>query len=262
MNTQMIFKRYEIKFMLDPGQKEALMDVMKDYMVPDAFGKTTIRNIYMDTDNFRLVRASIEKPVYKEKLRIRSYHPPKAEDEVFVELKKKYRSVVYKRRLALPWDQVQECFNRDLPLPSDTQVSWEIDYFRGFYGKLSPAVFLSYDRKAWYDAYDRDFRITFDENILCRRQELALNGPIWGRPLLGQDQILMEIKCSGGIPLWMTHFLSENNIYKTSFSKYGTAYARMILGTFPLSGVSGTVENPGFATSPAGGYPYAVKGPA
>lgn len=224
----MIFKRYEIKFLLTRRQKAALMDVMGVWMVPDVFGKTTIQNLYLHTNDFRLIRASIEKPVYKEKLRIRSYRPPKADDDVFVELKKKYCSVVYKRRLALPWSQVRTCFDQDLPLPEDSQIAREINYFREFYGSLVPAVFLSYDREAYYGASDKDLRITFDENILCRRREFVLDGAIYGQPLLADDHVLMEIKCSGGIPLWMPRFLSEHHIYKTSFSKYGTAYARMI----------------------------------
>ena len=227
-NMQMIFKRYEIKFLLNWQQKEKLLEVMEDYMVPDRYGKTTIRNLYMDTDDFRLIRASIEKPVYKEKLRIRSYAVPEEDDNVFVELKKKYRSVVYKRRLSMHWCQARESVCKNISIPDDTQIAREINYFLDFYKNLGPKVFLAYHREAYYARDNSDFRVTFDEDILCRSRELSLEAPVYGQSLLPIGQILMEIKCGQGIPLWLARFLSENHIYKTSFSKYGTAYMQMI----------------------------------
>ncbi|MFR5070858.1 MAG: VTC domain-containing protein [Bianqueaceae bacterium] len=93
---------------------------------------------------------------------------------------------------------------------------------------MYPAVFLSYEREAFYSRDGSDFRITFDDHILCRQEDLSLRSEVYGTPLLPEDMALMEIKCSGGIPLWMTHVLTENQIYKTSFSKYGTAYQNII----------------------------------
>ena len=102
MTYQTVFKRYEIKFLLDLEQKQRILAAMEPYMVLDEYGRTTIRNVYFDTDNFRLIRRSLEHPAYKEKLRIRSYKQLGPDEPVFVELKKKYNGVVYKRRLALP----------------------------------------------------------------------------------------------------------------------------------------------------------------
>lgn len=232
MGYQANFKRYEIKFLLDTGQTERLLQVMEPYMALDQYGRTTIRNIYYDTENYRLIRRSVEKPVYKEKLRIRSYCKAKPGSPVFVELKKKYKGIVYKRRLSLP-EQDAVAWLAGGAFPGEpSQISREIDCFLQYYRTLRPTVYLSYARRAYFCRGGGDFRITLDENILCRRRGLSLEEDSYGRPLLPQDRVLMEVKTSGGIPLWLTAFLSREKIYKTSFSKYGTAYQRMILPNF------------------------------
>lgn len=228
MAFQTVFKRYELKYLLNRTQKEHILSAMSPHMALDRYGRTTIRNIYFDTENYRLIRRSLEKPLYKEKLRVRSYCRATPESTVFVELKKKYDHVVYKRRLALSEWEATAWISGSMPCPTRTQISAEIDYALAYYGTLRPTVFLSYEREAYYALDGSDFRVTFDENILCRQSALSLTDEVFGDPLLQEGQTLMEIKCSGGIPLWMTHVLSANRIYKTSFSKYGTAYQNMI----------------------------------
>ncbi len=228
MAYQMTFKRYELKYLLTKQEKELVLHAMAPYMELDEYGRTTIRNVYFDTDNFMLIRHSMEKPVYKEKLRIRSYQQAGPEDSVFVELKKKYNSVVYKRRLVLPEAQVMDSFLNDKPLPIHSQIGDEIEYFRKYYENLNPTVFLSYEREAYYSLDGSDFRVTFDENILYRENHLSLGDEVYGNALLGENYSLMEIKTSGGIPLWMSHTLTEQRLFKTSFSKYGSAYQDMM----------------------------------
>lgn len=228
MAYQMTFKRYELKYLLSKQEKEKILQGIAAYMKLDQYGRCTIRNIYFDTDNFRLIRRSLEKPVYKEKLRIRSYQPVGPEDLVFVELKKKYKSVVYKRRLVLSEGEVMNSFNEETALPVQSQIGDEIEYFRKYYQHLHPSVFLSYEREAYYMKDGSDFRVTFDENILYRREDFSLGSMIYGSPLLDKDQTLMEIKTSGGIPLWMSELLTKEHIYKTSFSKYGLAYKNIM----------------------------------
>ena len=228
MAYQMTFKRYELKYLLNKKEKKEILLAMKPHMKLDDYGRTVIRNIYFDTENFRLIRRSLEKPVYKEKLRIRSYKPVQITDPVFVEIKKKYKSVVYKRRLLLPEKTVMESFRTGEPLPVCSQIGDEIQYFREYYKNLQPSVFLSYEREAFYSLDGSDFRVTFDENILYRRNDISLGSEIYGHPLLGKQQTLMEIKTSGGIPLWMSETLTKHHLYKTSFSKYGSAYQRMM----------------------------------
>lgn len=231
MATQMIFKRYELKYMLTLAQKEKILRSMEPYMAPDAYGRTTIRNVYYDTEHYRLIRRSIEKPVYKEKLRLRSYAQASKESPIFVELKKKYDSIVYKRRLSMPQQKAMDWITRTDNYEPTSQIAREIDYFIDYYETLCPTVFLSYEREAYYAKDGSDFRITFDDNILCRKDNLSLTADVWGVPLLSKDMVLMELKTSGGLPLWMTHVLSTEKIYKTSFSKYGTAYETIIYKT-------------------------------
>ena len=201
---------------------------MYPFMKLDKYGRTTIRNLYYDTETYLLIRRSLEKPVYKEKLRLRSYSQAGADSPVFVELKKKYRSVVYKRRLALPNRDAVAWLAGNPNYSPQTQIASEIDYFLSYYGTLHPVVYLSYEREAYYAKDGSDFRVTFDDTILCRQEDLSLEAPVYGTQLLPEGMTLMEIKCSGGIPLWMTGVLSAEKICKTSFSKYGTAYQTMI----------------------------------
>lgn len=221
------FKRHELKYLLNEKQKERVLHAMEPYMALDEYGRSTIRNIYLYTDTFLLVRRSIEKPLYKEKLRVRSYHRSGPEDLVFVEIKKKYDSIVYKRRVALPDETVEACLESGESLPIHSQIAQEIDYFRHLHPNLHPAMFLSYEREAFYELGGGDFRVTFDENILYRESGLSLREKPSGTPLLQEGQTLMEIKTGTGIPLWMTHCLTENHIFRTSFSKYGAAYAQV-----------------------------------
>ena len=228
MPYQAVFKRYELKYILTPAQKALILEAMEPYMALDQYGRTTIRNIYFDTLNYRLIRHSIEKPAYKEKLRIRCYGKAAHYSMVFVELKKKYDSVVYKRRVSLPVDEALQWITERVSNGPPTQIGREIDYFLSYYDTLRPVVFLSYEREAYYALDGCGLRVTFDENILSRQTDLSLCAPVGGTPLLPDGRTLMEIKCSGSIPIWMVHALSRGHIYKSSFSKYGTAYQTMI----------------------------------
>ena len=224
----MVFLRREQKYILTPEQKKLILDAMAPHMRLDQYGRTTIRNIYLDTDSFRLIRRSIERPVYKEKLRLRHYGNVGTDARVFVELKKKSQSLVYKRRIIMTEKQAVEWLCEDGAAPVQTQIAREIHYFRDFYRPLTRTVFLAYEREAYSDPGGGDLRITFDENIRARTEELTTLAGDQGKRLLGDGQTLMEIKTAGAIPLWMTGVLSEIHLYKTSFSKYGEAYQQII----------------------------------
>lgn len=228
MAYQTVFKRYELKYLLTKEQKSRVLEAMAPHMALDEFGRSTIRNIYFDTDSYYLIRHSIEKPAYKEKLRLRSYSQAAPDSTVFVELKKKYKHVVYKRRISMPEKEAMAWICRGRQCPKASQISEEIDYLLDFYDTLEPKVFLSYEREAYYSQDDSNFRITFDDTILCRQCDFSLCSKVYGTPILPDGMILMEIKCSGGIPLWMTRVLTKEGIFKTSFSKYGTAYKTII----------------------------------
>ncbi len=223
MSDQMIFKRYEIKYLLTRAQRDLIQTEMRSRMIPDSHGKSAIQSLYFDTPDYLLVRRSMEHPLYKEKLRLRSYGVAHKNSTVFVELKKKYDSVVYKRRVGMTEAEAEHfLFKRSCDM--DTQIVHEIDYTLQHYETLRPAMLLTYQREAFYGKDDPDFRITFDENILWRSRNLSLCSGIYGTPLLDNDTVLMEIKVKDAIPLWLSAWLSQNHIYRTSFSKYGTAY--------------------------------------
>ena len=232
MDAKTTFKRYELKYRISRSQRDALLKAMEGHLALDMFGHSTIRNIYYDTDSWRLVRRSIEKPWYKEKLRVRSYGQAADESPVFVELKKKYEKVVYKRRLALPCQQAMEGLKPGQVLPAgekDRQIGREIEAFKQFYGPtLAPAMFLSYEREAYYPIDGIDFRLTIDENLLWRMDDVDLRAPAGGQFIIPPKDMILEVKTPGGIPMWMVRFLSENRIYQTSFSKYGTAYRQWL----------------------------------
>ena len=253
MADQMIFKRFEIKYMIDEAVFEKLMQVMDGYMIADEHGRSTVCSLYYDTPKHLLIRRSLEHPVYKEKLRLRSYGVAKPSDTVFVELKKKFCSVVYKRRIAMTYDralsylagngqiagsqvadskiagskiagsQVAESQIAGSQI-TDSQIASEINYALKIYENLAPAVLLSYEREAFYARNNHEFRVTFDRNILWRDYDLSLDKGIYGTPILADQKVLMEVKTDGAIPGWMADFLTANKLYKTSFSKYGTAY--------------------------------------
>lgn len=226
MKPQTIFKRYEIKYLVTEDQQNELTDLMKDYMQNDEYGKSTISNIYFDTPKNLLIRRSIEKPIYKEKLRLRTYNCAAPDSKVFVELKKKYYSVVYKRRISMPYSEAMNYLCDGVKPQKGGQILNEIDYFRNYYDGLAPKMFICYDREAFYSKTDRNFRMTFDDNILYREYDLSLTSDCYGNPLLPEGTSLLEVKTSGSVPLWLTHFLTENEIYQTSFSKYGNAYLK------------------------------------
>ncbi len=227
MADQAVFQRFELKYILSREQRETILQAMAPHMRPDKFGRTTICNLYFDTEDYRLIRRSIEKPAYKEKLRLRSYGKATPDSKTFVEMKRKYDGVVYKRRVSMPEAKAMNWL-AGCQQAADTQIDREINYFLSFYQNLKPRVFLSYERQAYYANDDSGFRITFDDTILCRQTDLSLCSAAYGTPILPEGKVLMEVKCAGGIPLWLTEVLSREKIYKTSFSKYGTVYQTII----------------------------------
>lgn len=222
------FQRFEIKFLLSKEQKEAVLEAMKPYMKADSYGNSTIRNIYFDKPDFLLIRHSLDKPIYKEKLRVRSYKKVNEEDKVFIELKKKFDGIVYKRRIEAKEKEAMDYLCKGKKLEKESQIGKEIDYFLDFYGDIEPKVFLSYDRQAFFDKDNPDFRMTFDENILWREDNLSLTNEVYGKPILEDGEALLEIKSADTFPLWLVEVLSKYGIYKVSFSKYGNAYTEIL----------------------------------
>ena len=231
------FQRREVKFLLSKEQFEKLLPVVHEHMNPDKFcvdGKEYgIYNLYYDTPDNLLIRRSIDKPYYKEKLRLRSYYSPAAPDaSVFLEVKKKICGIVTKRRVAMTLidaeayiqTRVKPYYERFI----DRQVIKELAVFLNFYESIQPRQYISYQRAAFFGKDDPEFRLTFDRQITARRYDLSLSKPSYGEQIILPDQRLMEVKVPGSLPLWMSQALSELEIRKVSFSKYGNASKNFI----------------------------------
>ena len=224
---QNVFKRYEEKYLITQQQSAALQKVLALYMMPDQYGEYVVQNIYYDTDNWDVIRASIERPVYKEKMRLRCYNRQEATPfDIFLELKKKFKGIVYKRRMLL-MEEPSGKKVREIVAAQKNQISSEID----FYLRQNPVwerVHISYRRKALAGIKEPHLRITFDTDMYYRLDRLNFSSPLDGRVILPLGEVVMEIKTPMGIPLWLARALSENHIYPRSFSKYGVCFTSHI----------------------------------
>ncbi len=220
-----VFERTEEKYIVDGALIEKLIREMSDYLKPDKYGQYTICNIYLDSDDFQMIRSSIEKPPYKEKLRLRSYGCPSANSNVFLEIKKKYKGVVGKRRISIPLWEAENYIEEGIPPSDDSQIFREIDYAMKLY-KPKPKLYLAYDRTAFVGIDLPDLRITFDNRVRSRTDDLYLEHGDRGDLFLDGDLYIMEIKTNNAMPLWLVHILSELQLYPTSFSKYGKIYQK------------------------------------
>lgn len=227
--AQDVFKRYEKKYMITMEQYHELIGRMMQKMSPDQYGKHTICNIYFDTPGYGIIRSSLEKPVYKEKIRLRSYGLPQEDDTVYIELKKKYDGVVYKRRVPMRLGDARKYLYYGIKPESEGQIFREIDYAVQFY-RPKPAVYLAYERIAFFGKEDPELRVTFDMNIRARDYDLDLSKGSHGIRLLDNHQMLMEVKIPGAMPVWMSHLFAKLGIYPVSYSKYGTYYQAYIVG--------------------------------
>lgn len=218
------FARTEIKYRLSASQFDSFLSSLSGIAHIDEYGKSKIMNIYYDTPDFRMIRASLEKPLYKEKLRLRTYGIPGRETNAFAEVKKKYKGTVYKRRISMPYCMALDYLAGRTQAPVKNQISNEIDYTMKIWENLSPAAVISYDRIALAGDSDPDLRITFDDNIRYRTTALDLTYGDGGKELLKEGEKLMELKVSSSVPLEIARLLSRYGIYPSGFSKYGSAY--------------------------------------
>ena len=226
------FRRYEKKFSMTEEQMNQLLPLIGEHMDPDRFcinGQVySICNVYYDTEDSAIIRHSLSKPFYKEKLRMRSYGTPTDPNAlVFLEMKKKIHGLVTKRRAEIPYQTAME-FMQTKQVPDgldymNTQVLREIAYFLEQH-HVHPTVFISYERSAYFDRNDSQFRLTFDRNILTRRTQVDLAAGNFGTLLMPENFRLMEVKVSTALPTWLADALCDMNLFSSSFSKYGREY--------------------------------------
>ena len=232
-----VFNRTEKKFLITDEVYRAIKPQLEEYMELDAFSKDgeyySICNIYYDTPNHDIIRKSIEKPIYKEKLRLRSYGVVGPRDKVYLEIKKKYNGNVNKRRTSIYLEEaycyIEKHQRPRARKPLGDQIMNEIDYFIQRYPDLVPTLYLSYERNAMFGIEDPSFRITFDTNIRTRRNEVGLDRGNYGELLLPAGLWIMEAKITNAVPMWFAKLLSNNHIYPTTFSKYGEEYKRALM---------------------------------
>lgn len=238
-----VFNRHESKFLIDKNIYEDIQKELLKYMELDEYNRShefyTISNIYYDTKDNHLIRTSLSRPQYKEKLRIRAYGVPESNEKVYLEIKKKVCGVVNKRRTTLKLQEAYDFVNTgkkpELMGYMNGQVINEIEYLLKAYN-LEPKLYLAYDRLAMFGRENRNLRITFDTNIRTRRYDLGLEMGDYGEKLMGNNQWLMELKSEKNIPLWLSSLFSEYKVYNTSFSKYGREYEEMLQNEIRLKG--------------------------
>lgn len=219
-----VMKRYELKYILNKEQVAYFQKEISKHMKIDKYGLTTISSIYYDTPSCTLINKSIEKPLYKEKIRLRSYGLAKENSPVFLEIKRKNEKIVYKRRIVTTEKKVELFFNKDEEFGKE-QISRELQAFKEKYGVLEPKYLIIYDRTAYYQD-NSDLRITLDMNPRYRIEDLNLHTSTDGIPLLGEGEAILEVKVQHSVPLWLAKILNEGRIYQNSFSKVGTAHKR------------------------------------
>lgn len=226
-----IFRRIEKKYIITEKQFESLKGKLNDYMLEDEHGKSTICNIYFDSRLYELISHSITKPYFKEKIRLRSYNIPNQDSDVFLEIKRKCEGIVSKRRIQMKLKDLNNYIvDKQSIKNKNEQIKTELDYYFDKYN-LTPAMYLSYDREAFYQKNDRDFRITFDSNVIAREYDLNLDSKNYGNKILEDGKYIMEVKTLGAMPLWFVKILDNLEIMPCGFSKYGEAYTQLILKT-------------------------------
>lgn len=223
MKDILIFKRVEKKYRIDESKKNMLLALIIDNLIPDPHGKSTICSVYLDTPDRLLIRNSIDARTYKEKLRIRSYSTPKPKTDVFLEIKKKYKGVVHKRRVKMPLEKALEYVSTG-KTEIDNQIMREIDYAMHFYRHPAPSMLIAYERDAYFGKDDEGLRLTFDRNIRFREENADLTDGSYGEKILPEGEYVLEIKTNGGMPLWLSSALDKLKIYPVSFSKYANAH--------------------------------------
>lgn len=219
-----VFERYELKYKLTFNEYKAFKEELLKYMKVDKYGIATIQSIYYDTPSYELIRKSIDKPVFKEKLRLRSYGLAKPDSPCFLEIKRKAEGLVYKRRIPIK-EQIAKDFMNYKGKFEDSQISRELTYFRNYYKDLIPQFLIIYERESFYKE-NSEVRVTFDFNPRYRIDNLDLHTSLEGTPLMNEELIFMEIKVLHNMPLWLTNIITKLKIKKGSISKVGEAYLR------------------------------------
>lgn len=222
------FQRFETKYVISKEKLADLLAEFEEHLQEDEHAYSTISNLYYDTPTFQMIRESLEKPYFKEKLRVRTYDAePDEMSQVFLEIKKKVRKIVYKRRISTDLLAAESYLAGGTGKLSDSQIKDEIDWLCQRYGGVQPMMYIYYNRYSMKGKVDPSVRITIDHDVTYRAYDLSLLDGKHGQPLLPDNHVIMEIKVPGAYPLWLSEILDRHQVYSSSFSKYGVAYKKI-----------------------------------
>lgn len=225
--AQQVFKRTEIKYLVSEKQVQELMWLIEPYLKKDEYFKGTNCSVYYDDENRYLAIHSLEKPLYKEKIRIRSYGVPRLNDTVFLEIKKKFNGIGSKRRIPVKLADFYEYEKTGKLTTNSPIIKAELDEcFKRYH--LKPTMYLAYDRTSYCGKDDPSFRLTFDRNVRSRNNDLRLEAGDHGKKFFENNEVVMEVKAINRYPLFFVHALSKLKIYPASFSKYGRVTEKVI----------------------------------
>ncbi len=235
-----IFTRREQKYLITRTQYEMLVELMMPYMRYDKFGvngRYTVTSLYFENRSHQIYFETKNKLEFRQKLRLRIYDDTDINGTAFFEIKQKHNRVVNKRRTALPlkeayryiyyWPDRLESYR-----PSNLQIMKEIHHFRTFYG-LEPEMVISYDRHAFHCLDDPDLRVTFDFNLRCRSDDLQIEHGPHGAHFIAPDLVILEVKVTHSVPLWLTRFLQILNCEQRGASKFCTSLELLKGGKLP-----------------------------
>ncbi len=222
--SNQVFERYELKYVLNKEEYLEFKNELLKHMKVDKYGISTIQSVYFDTPDNKLISRSIDKPDFKEKIRLRSYGLSNDEKPCYLEIKRKANGLVYKRRIAIDEAKAYKFINYHEDI-NNSQIERELKYFRNYYHNLRPAMLIIYERESFYKD-NSEVRVTFDFNPRYRTYDVNLHTSLEGIPLNDNGEIYMEIKVLHNMPLWLTDIITKTKVKRRSISKYGEAYKR------------------------------------
>ena len=222
--VELLFDRYELKYLVHAKQAAALLDDLEPYVKRDknagADGYYKITSLYLDSPELAAYWEKLDGEKYRRKVRVRTYGAGAA--DAFIEIKQRLNLGVAKRRTKLPVAAAEStlralCTGRHEP---GDAVLDEV-YVLAKTERLRPTVIVSYNRAAFFDAWRRDLRITFDRNLKYRVHDLSLQGdPTRGRWFLPPDWYVLEVKFDRILPSWLCTALNRHDLKLERISKY------------------------------------------
>ncbi|SFE49436.1 polyphosphate polymerase domain-containing protein [Alteribacillus iranensis] len=256
MQAKEIFQRYELKYLIPFHVYEEIAETlirsnkMRYDKFGDGLGRYNIVSLYFDSEDKKIYYETRNKLNFRQKLRLRVYDDATLDSPSFLEVKQKFNKVVNKRRTKLPLRKAYEYLKAEAKNdvsqfePTNVQIMKEAESFRSLY-HLQPRVVVSYDRQAFHGIEDSDLRVTFDYNLMARDNNLRIEDGPDGVHFVDPNLVVMEVKVSQSVPLWLSRLLSEFQCPRQSVSKFCTSIDLMEdIAAKKLRSSSSALRNP------------------